>query len=292
MSVPHTRAVLFADVTGSVRLYEELGDELAQASIGERLGDIEAATREHGGRTVKHLGDGLMCAFAAADDAVRAAHAMQLRPTEQHGGSEIGIHVGAHYGPVLEMDGDLYGDSVNVASRIASVAKAGQIVVTRELADRLCEELRGSVRRLGNVVVRGRREPVEMFEYVWEPVEELTIIQQTLATEPVARLRVTAAGRERRLDGAGSGSLTLGRDAGSDIVIADPAASRRHARIERRRDTFVVVDHSANGTWVANAGETERCLRREELMLRFSGRIALGRPTTDPSATVIEFHCE
>jgi class 3 adenylate cyclase len=292
MGVPHTRAVLFADVTGSVRLYEELGDERAQASIGERLRDIDAAIREHGGRTVKHLGDGLMCAFAAADEAVRAAHAMQLPPTEQRRGREIGIHVGGHYGPVLELDGDLYGDSVNVASRIASVAKAGQIVVTRELADRLCEELRGSVRRLGSVVVRGRREPVQIFEYIWEPVEELTIIQQTLATEPVARLRVVAAGRDRWLDGTGVDALTLGRDAGSDIVIADPAASRRHARIERRRGTFVVVDHSANGTWVANAGELERCVRREELMLRSRGRIALGRPTTDPGATVIEFHSE
>lgn len=292
MTVPHTRAVLFADVTGSVRLYEELGDVQAQASIGERLRHIEAATHGHGGRIVKHLGDGVICAFDTADDAVRAAHAMQLSPFEERRGSPIGIHVGAHYGPVLEMKGDLFGDSVNVTSRVAGVAKAGQIVVTRELADRLCEELRASVRRLGHVAVKGRRAPVELFEFVWEPAEDLTIIQQTLVNETVSRLRLAAAGREQWLDGAGSGSLTLGRDAGSDIVIADRAASRRHARIERRGNSFVIVDHSANGTWVENAGETERCLRREELMLRSRGRIALGRPTTDSSATVIGFECE
>jgi class 3 adenylate cyclase len=295
MSVPRTRAVLFVDVTGSTRLYEDLGDEKAHARIDQRLRRIERVAGENGGRIVKHLGDGLMCAFTDANGAVRAAHAMQLTVLEQNRESALGIHVGCHYGPVLESAGDLYGDSVNVAARIAGLAKTGQIIVTREVVDQLDEVLRGGVRRLGHATVKGRREPIEILEYVWESwesMEALTIIRQSVLGERVSRLRLMCAGRERWFDGAGAGTITLGRDAASDVVVGDREASRRHARIEKRRDKFVLVDHSANGTYVAMADETERCLRREELILRARGRIALGRPTTDTNATVLEFQCE
>ncbi|WP_242344653.1 adenylate/guanylate cyclase domain-containing protein [Anaeromyxobacter terrae] len=292
MNLPRTCAVLFVDVTGSTRLYEELGDEQAHARIAQRLGRIELAAGVYGGRIVKRLGDGLMCAFAEADAAVRAAHAMQATGLKQIRGSAIGIHVGCHYGPVLERAGDLYGDCVNVAARIAGLAKTGQVVVTREVVDRLGETLRQSVRRLGHATVKGRHEPVELLEYVWEAgrADELTLIRQSVPGERVTRLRILSAGRERWLDGAGP--FTLGRDAASDFVVGDREASRRHAHVERRRDAFVLVDHSANGTYVAMADETERCLRREELVLRARGRIALGRPTTDANATVLEFQCE
>jgi adenylate cyclase len=295
MNAPRARAMLFVDVTGSTRLYEELGDEQAHARIDQRLRQMERAADENGGRIIKHLGDGLMCAFTDASAAVRAAHAMQLTVLEQDRGSALGIHAGCHYGPVLESAGDLYGDSVNVAARIAGLAKTGQIIVTREVVERLDEVLRHSVRRLGHATVRGRREPVEILEYVWEGwerEEELTIIRQSVLVARVSRLRLVSAGRERWFDGAGAGFITLGRDAASDVVVGDREASRRHARIEKRRDKFVLVDHSANGTYVAMADETERCLRREELILRARGRIALGRPTTDTAATVVEFQCE
>lgn len=295
MNLPRMYATLFVDVTGSTRLYEDLGDEQAHARIDRCLRRIERAAGENGGRVIKHLGDGLMCAFSDANAAVRAANAMQLTVLEQNRGSALGIHVGCHYGPVLESAGDLYGDSVNVAARIAGLAKTGQIVVTREAVDGLDEVLRQSVRRLGHAAVKGRREPVEIFEYVWESwesEERLTIIRQSILVERVSRLRLVFAGRERWFDGSGAGLITLGRDAASDVVVADREASRRHARIEKRRDKFVLVDHSANGTYVAMAGETERCLRREELILRARGRIALGLPTTDTKATVLEFECE
>lgn len=298
MKVPRTRALLFADVTGSTRLYEDLGDEQAHARIDGCLRRIERAVADAGGRVIKHLGDGLMCSFTDANAAVRAAHAMQMTVLEQNresAGSALGIHVGCHYGPMLESGGDLYGDSVNVAARIAGLAKTGQIVVTREAAERLDEGLRESVRGLGHATVKGRREPVEILEYVWESwesEEQLTIIRRSALVDRVSRLRLVSAGRERWFEGAGAGLITLGRDVASDIVVVDREASRQHARIEKRRDGFVLVDHSTNGTYVAMADETERCLRREEVILRERGRIALGRSTNDTRATIVEFECE
>ena len=70
--------------------------------------------------------------------------------------------------------------------------------------------------------------------------------------------------------------IVVGRDASCQLVVPDRMASRQHARIERRRDKFILIDISTNGTFVEFDGEAEMVLRREEVMLRGKGRIALG----------------
>ena len=73
-----------------------------------------------------------------------------------------------------------------------------------------------------------------------------------------------------------NGAVMVGRDPGCQMVVPDRMASRQHARIERRRDKFILIDQSTNGTFVELDGEAEMVLRREEVMLRGKGRIALG----------------
>ena len=85
--------------------------------------------------------------------------------------------------------------------------------------------------------------------------------------------------------------LTLGRDPQNDVVIGDRMASRMHARIERRRDKFVLVDQSSNGTYVKVEGEAEIHLRREELVLRGGGRVSFGHSRNDESGEVLLFSC-
>ena len=70
--------------------------------------------------------------------------------------------------------------------------------------------------------------------------------------------------------------LLMGREMGNDIVVIDPRTSRQHARIERRRDGFFLVDQSTNGTFVANEGGGEQCIRTGEVMLAGQGRIGCG----------------
>ena len=86
-------------------------------------------------------------------------------------------------------------------------------------------------------------------------------------------------------------SLTLGRDQQNDVVIADKMASRMHARIERRRDKFVLVDQSSNGTFVKIDGEPEIQLRREEMILRRRGRVSFGHAHADDLDEVLTFSC-
>jgi adenylate cyclase len=292
MSEPLSCAVLFADISGSTRLYEELGDAQALSRIDRCLRLLREAAIEFRGRVVKTTGDGVMCSFDQAEAALHAARFMQVRLAEQAalGGPPLAIHVGCHYGSVLESDGDLYGDCVNVAVRVVGLAKAGQIITTQEVVGRIGERLRERVRMLDRVAVKGKREPLEIFELSWQEGEDQTTLGTRFEEVP-ARLKLVFGSRELWFDAAGGNALRLGRDAACDIVIVDRRVSRQHARIERRRDKFMLIDESANGTYVAVHGEPEICLRREELVLRASGRICIGHRTGDADAIVVEFHC-
>ena len=101
-----------------------------------------------------------------------------------------------------------------------------------------------------------------------------------------SRLELKHGARELHLDERTS-TLTFGRDPQNDLVIADKMASRLHGKIERRRDKFVLVDQSSNGTYVTLDGEREIQLRREEMLLRGRGRISCGHPyAADPVETL------
>ncbi len=292
---PQACTVLFVDISGSTRLYEELGDAHALTRVASCLRLLQRAADELKGRVIKSTGDGLMCAFADADAALQAARTMHVRVLEQTGlgGPALGIHVGCHYGPVIEDGGDLYGDCVNAAARVAGLARVGQIIATQEVVAQLAGPARDTVRMLDRVTVKGKREPLQIYEFMWqEDAEEQTTLGTRFGEDRVPRLRLAYGERVLWFDGSGAGQVGLGRDAVCDIVVGDRKASRQHASIEKRRDKFVLADHSSNGTFVAIGDEPEVCLRREELMLRGRGRIGLGHRTSEAEATVVEFLCE
>jgi class 3 adenylate cyclase len=292
VSSPTHCAVLFADISGSTRLYEELGDAQALARIDACLRLLRDAAMEFGGRVVKTTGDGLMCAFDQAEAALDAGRFMQVRLAEQAalGGPTLAIHVGCHYGPVLESGGDLYGDCVNVAVRVVGLAKPGQVIATQEAVARTGERLRERIRMLDHVAIKGKREPLAIFELAWQESEDLTALGTRLE-ERASRLKLVFGSRELWYDGSSGNALILGRDAACEIVVVHPRASRQHARIEKRRDKFLLVDHSSNGTYVLMAEERDICLRREELVLRGHGRIAVGHRVSDEDAVLVEFYC-
>jgi hypothetical protein len=138
--------------------------------------------------------------------------------------------------------------------------------------------------------VRGKLADIQTFELIWqESEEELTALSTRPAIRPVG-LKLTHGARELDLD-QNSPPITLGRDAQNDVVIMDRKASRLHARIERRRDKFVIVDVSSNGTYCMMDGESEILLRREELILRGSGRLSFGHPSEDNKGEAVEYVC-
>ena len=286
-------AVLFADVSGSTRLYESLGDERALATIEHCLSKVRDACEGHHGRVVKTIGDEVMAVFPTADDAAQAAAVMQARISAEPAvdTQRLSIRVGFQFGPALLTDDDVFGDSVNVAARLVGVAHGAQIITSAATVSALSPWLRPRARELTAVTVKGKLRDVSVFELIWQDsADDLT----TLATRiiaPAVQLRIRHGEREIIL-GDRQAMVALGRDAQNDLVIADRLASRMHAHIERRRDRFVLVDHSSNGTFLTIADEPEIPLRREEFILRRHGHISFGHAyARDPSETV-EFFCD
>src|SRR5262249_36023857 len=113
-------AILFADIAGSTRLYQVIGDERAQASVTACLARLAASAAGQAGVLIKTIGDEIMCRFPMADDALNAACEMHesLRDAPIPGELPISVRIGTHYGPVILEGGDVFGDAVNVSARL------------------------------------------------------------------------------------------------------------------------------------------------------------------------------
>jgi adenylate cyclase len=287
-------AVLFADVSGSTELYETAGDAVGLSVVEQCLEIFRQHTESAGGRVVKSIGDAILAVFDGADAAARAAigvqqHVDALPPV---GGNKILVRVGFHEGQVVERQNDLFGDTVNIAARLVHVAHAGQIILSEETASVLSPGLRLACRSLHSVPLKGKANEVQIVELVWRSdQEEATAIVPTLRVRTaMAALRLRYEGVETVIDAA-CRSFVLGRDKSADLVIAERTASRSHAHIEHRSGKFVLLDHSANGTYVSVEGEPELLLHREEFVLHGRGVIAFGVPRTSATG-LIEFACE
>lgn len=285
-------AVLFADVSGSTKLYEKLGDAEALRAVDRCIKRMERAIEGFGGRLVKTIGDEVMATFGSVEDAFQAAIEMQQRVSDLPpvSGVKLAIRAGFHVGPAIEDKDDVFGDTVNTAARIVGLAKAEQILTSQQAVDELPRLLRESTRDLDQLSVKGKAEGVHVFEVLWHETEELTMKAASVSAPhaAIARLCVRYRNRAYLLDEQ-TPFLSLGRDAANDLVIDDRKASRQHARIERRGDKYFYVDQSTNGSYVGLAGEAEMLLRREELLLRGSGTISFGCPAGEAGADLARF---
>jgi len=130
-------AICFLDVSGYTRLTQERGDDAAAdlATTVARL--VRRSSVQHGGKTIKWLGDGVMFYFGDPGPGVRAALEMV------DGLADAGLppaHVGLHAGPVLFQEGDYFGQTVNLTARIADYARQGEVLVSQAVADASREE--------------------------------------------------------------------------------------------------------------------------------------------------------
>jgi adenylate cyclase len=287
--------ILFVDVCGSTQLYDALGNARAQAIIAKTLAILSQTATRHLGTVIKTIGDSVMCTFTTARDAANAAVDMQRSlkdavSQENMGIRSLAIKVGFHSGPVIAHAADVFGDTVNVASRVVAHAKPGQILVAKQTMRKLPREVSANVRAVGSTMVKGKKEPVELYEVIWDR-ENLTQVKDFSGVEVrPENLRLTATFGSVAVEVSSSHSvLHMGRGPENEFVIPDPLASRMHARIEYRRDRFLLIDQSLNGTYVQMQGTPEVVLRRDELPLEHSGLISLGKSTAAQQQLCVRF---
>ena len=297
-----TTTVVFADLTGSTGVFEALGNERATRAITKLTQWIGDVCAEHGGRVVKTLGDGVLAVFpdgvGAVDAVVQLQRVHLRRIAEWPTRLRMRLQVGVACGEVVEVDGDCYGDAVNVASRLSDLSGADQIWATDTVTAQIPAPGEGvRFRSLGPVAIRGKAESRVVFRIEWQ--EE---VHTGLLTAPgdLAQLTRPAGAQAGRIElswldqkGAfSSGQLPvyLGRAPEAEFMVNDQRVSRLHASVQWRDGTFVLTDLSSFGTWVRFTGsQTEQALRRNECVLHGSGEIALGAPFDDFTVPTVNF---
>ncbi len=287
-------SVLFADVCGSTRLYETLGDQRAQQVIGDCIAFMLEIVEQHRGTLIKTIGDEIMVRFDDPNDAVRAACEIQEENESgrEYAGQRISLRAGLHHGPAILDDGDVFGDAVNVAARMAGIAKATQIITTGDTIAILEPDLAEMAREVDRTMVKGKSVELRICEILWE-ADDVTTMSMPTTARPVdmSLLTLNYAGHEIQVGVAERPVVTLGRGSQADLVVQAPLASRVHCRFESRRGKFVVVDQSTNGTFVRTADGENVYLRREELLIWGSGMISLGEDVADQNAHLVHFTC-
>ncbi|MDP3136778.1 MAG: adenylate/guanylate cyclase domain-containing protein [Burkholderiaceae bacterium] len=293
--------VVFADLTGSTGVFEALGNAKATQAITRLTQWISQVCEAHEGRVVKTLGDGVLAVFPAASDAAdavielqRSHHKRILSWPEK---LRMRLQIGVAYGEVVEVDGDCYGDAVNVASRLSDLSGPEQIWATDSVIQQLPKGRGIRFRSLGPINIRGKSEARVVYRIDWQ--EE---VQSDFLTVPASlsmlrgRPEAEAGGIELSWLDMREGfkstdmPIHLGRVSEAEFVVNDQRVSRLHAKIEWRGGTFVLSDLSSYGTWVRFSGsETELALRRGECVLHGSGEVALGAPFSDFTVPTVSF---
>lgn len=284
-------AVLLADVTGSTPLYETVGDAAAALRVRgclEWMRDVVAAT---GGTFVSSKGDDVLATFG--DPAAALAAAEKIMAAMPMDG--LSVHAGLHFGTVIATAGDIFGDAVNLTARLASMANAGEVLISGDLVRRLPQAQAATLRRLSPMRCKGKALPVE----VYTPGEDTPLQTEMLilpgrgspghgatAGEGVSIALAFAGRRHVVEDGR---SLTLGRAPENDVVVAKPWVSRQHATIAVAQGRVQLTDRSSYGSYVMDALGGEFVALRETIVLTGAGRISLGSSVTSADAAIISY---
>jgi class 3 adenylate cyclase len=176
-------AILAADVAGYSRLMHR-DEEATHAKMTALLaGGIEPAIAEHGGRIVKNTGDGFLAEFPSAVQAVRAAAQFQARIKEptisEVEDRRIAFRVGVNIGDVIVEPHDIFGDGVNIAARLESIAEPGGICISSTVYDHVRGKVGVEFADLGEQDLKNIERPVRV--YVWSG---MTLMQRDMLSAP------------------------------------------------------------------------------------------------------------
>ena len=296
------RTVLFADLRGSTSLYETLGNAEATSVVTHTISTMGRSVPAHAGVLIKTLGDGLMAVFQTPFDGLRAAQQMHdelellVSKGQQRGASAglraLRLQVALARGEVVEMGGDCFGDTVNVAARLLDHASDNETLVTAEVLSGLDGEQQRRFRNLDWLHLRGRAEPVRVHVLGGlRGAADIAVTQfgHVPATVDPEAVRLTWLDQDQVYDGSQM-PVVLGRSAQANFRVDDSRVSRSHARVDWHAGGFQLTDLSYNGTYVRFIGaDGVVALRRGSCTLHGAGSVGLGSAPDDPTAPAVSF---
>lgn len=286
-------AILFADISGSTALYEKLGDLLARQLIARCISILKVALSAHNGTLIKTIGDEILCTFPTAEIAFNAACEMQraIKTDNQSNEHPMYIRIGFNYGDVILEESDIYGDAVNVAARVTEITRANQIMTTVAVVNMLPLAVHDKIRKILRAEFKGKQEQQDIYQVMWE-LEDMgsTRIGMSAYRKPQAEgneLVLSYRGQTHTVREPNI-KVSLGRDDSCNVIVKNDFVSRQHATVEFKYGSFILSDHSSNGTYIRNGDVIVR-INREDTTLRGKGFISLGQPYADNPTDLIEF---
>jgi len=293
--------VFFADVAGSVQLYDALGDLQAHQKVVECLDHMTIIVEKFGGRVVEIIGDELMSVFTDPDSAFDAACAIQ-KSLAKGSKSQLGVRIGFHFGRSAETNGHPYGDTVNIAARMVSMAKSGQIITNDQTCEYFSDANKARMRYVDRVFLKGKKVPYDLHEVVWDEDGSTVLLGATDTgynnrRSTTLSLFLTYADKQIHLTEE-SGELILGRGPRCGLIVSVETASRLHGTISCQNGKMVYKDQSTNGTYVRTlegkrfADGQDTFVHHKEWVSDGCGMLGLGEPLSDDNPDLVYFRIE
>lgn len=252
--------VMFTDIKGSTAYFEKYGDVAGLMMVHQCNDMLRQCVEKHGGRVIKTIGDAIMATFEEPKESVYAAIEMQNglvefnapKPEQDH----VFIRIGLNYGSGIVKSNDVFGDVVNVASRVESVAVPEQIVISESLKDQTEKLGLFKITHIGRFALKGKEGDRDLYEVVWTDKKK---VMKPAAHAAVKAARVApkyklqhirkdgSLGQEHDLK---SGKLTIGRSQGDMQYPADNTLAPLHARFTVEDGQLYVEDMSDKGVFV------------------------------------------
>jgi class 3 adenylate cyclase/pSer/pThr/pTyr-binding forkhead associated (FHA) protein len=236
--------VLFTDLKGSTNYFEKYGDAAGLLMVHRCNTMLFQAVERHGGRVIKTIGDAVMASFEDNAEAIAASIEMQeaiaADNKDKTGAQRISIRIGINYGLGIVKSDDVFGDVVNVASRVESAAAPEQILISDTLYNAVAGTNRFRLRPLGKFALKGKADERDLFEVGWRKEDEPQAVSAHSMMVPVpniaARIKFKLVqfrtdGRPSREFELPSSITSIGRTAGDFTFPQDGMMRTPHARL-------------------------------------------------------------
>lgn len=175
-------AIMFTDMVDYTRVSQN-DERRAMSMLDDQRRIVRGLLQQYGGREVKTIGDAFLVEFSSSLSAVNCAVAIQesmgRRNAEQPVENQVSLRVGVHLGEVMERNGDIYGDAVNVASRIEPLAPPGGICVSRQVHENVSNKSYFAFKSLGRRELKNVPEPLEVYSLVMSSKEGNSHVEQS-----------------------------------------------------------------------------------------------------------------
>ena len=255
--------VMFTDIQGSTAYFEKHGDSAGLLMVQQCNDCLCSIVDGHGGRVIKTIGDGMLATFEDCGQSVQASikmqHGLQHISNFQHETDSVAIRIGIHCDEGIVRSRDVFGDVVNVASRIESIAQARQIVISETVYEKVLD-LGFRFRKLGRFLLKGKRSERTLYEVLWNQPQ---ISRPAKAGSDDAQ-KATPSFRLQVIDKLGAvkaeysifDSLTIGRSEGDVTFPEDLALAPASIRIFIDDGQMFIKDLSegAKNTFIRVAG--------------------------------------